>query len=240
MPLLQTENLIKRFGGLVAVNNVNLVMEKGESVGLIGPNGAGKTTLINLITGFLKPDMGRILFNGKDITGWKPFVINNIGIARTFQIVRPFRHLSVIDNVMVALSSRKGIKNIKKDLQNIANEILKVVGLYDLRSEMAGNLSHGNLKLLEIARALATDPKLLLLDEPFSGLNEAEIMSLSKTITDLHLKGLSMLIVEHKLEYLFRIVDRVVVLHYGQKIAEGKPYQIVKDKEVLKAYVGEE
>jgi branched-chain amino acid transport system ATP-binding protein len=239
MSLLCTKDLTKRFGGLVAINKVDFEIKKGERVGLIGPNGAGKTTLINLITGFLKPDHGTILLKGEDITGWKPFDIVNKGIARTFQIVRPFRHLSVIDNVMIALASRKGNKNTV-NLQDAAAEILKVVGLYNLRSEMAGSLSHGNLRLLEIARALATNPELLLLDEPFSGLNPAEIITLSESIIDLHSKGLSLLVVEHKLEHLFKIVDRVIVLHYGEKIAEGKPIEVIKHKKVLEAYMGED
>jgi branched-chain amino acid transport system ATP-binding protein len=244
LTLLYTKELTKHFGGLIAVNKVSFEVEKGEIVGVIGPNGAGKTTLLNLITGFLKPDFGIVSFDGEDITGWKPFDIVNRGIARTFQIVRPFRHLSAIDNVMISLASPRSKTrnrvNSTPQLQEAASEILKLVGLYGLRHELAGNFSHGDLRRLEIARALATYPELLLLDEPFSGLNLIEIESLSEYIMNLRSKGLSLLIIEHKLEQLFKIVDKVIVLHYGEKIAEGKPAEVVKNKKVLEVYIGEE
>lgn len=244
MALLHTKEVTKRFGGLIAVNKVSFEVEKGEIVGVIGPNGAGKTTLLNLITGFLKPDFGIVSFDDEDITGWKPFDIVNRGIARTFQIVRPFRHLSAIDNVMISLASPRSKTrnqvNSTTQLQEVAAEILKLVGLYELRYESAGNFSHGNLRRLEIARALATYPELLLLDEPFSGLNPIEIENLSESITGLRSKGLSLLIIEHKLEHLFKIVDKVIVLHYGEKIAEGKPAEVVENKKVQEVYIGGE
>lgn len=242
MHLLEVENLTKRFGGLTAVSNVSFHVDEGEIVGIIGPNGAGKTTLFNLISGFIKPDSGIVKFKGEDITGLPPHKIVNKGIARTFQVVRPFRHLPVIANVMVALKSPRGTKNIEwlKTMERKAADILEDVGLSEVMLEPAENVSHGDLKRLEIAKALATEPDLLLLDEPFGGLNPLEVSYLTKSIIRMHLdeptRGI--LIVEHKLHALMKIVKRVIVLHQGEKIAEGKPEEIAKNQKVIEVYMG--
>jgi branched-chain amino acid transport system ATP-binding protein len=242
MHLLEVENLTKRFGGLTAVNNVSFHVDEGEIVGIIGPNGAGKTTLFNLISGFLKPDSGTVKFKGENITGLPPHKIVNKGIARTFQVVRPFRHLPVIANVMVALKSPRGTKNIEwlKTIERKAADILEDVGLSEVMLEPAENVSHGDLKRLEIAKALATEPDLLLLDEPFGGLNPLEVNYLTKSIIRMHLdeptRGI--LIVEHKLHALMKIVKRVIVLHQGEKIAEGTPEEISKNQKVIEVYMG--
>jgi len=240
MHLLEVENLTKRFGGLAAVNDVSFSVDKGEIVGLIGPNGAGKTTLFHLITGFLKPDSGTVKFLGENITGLEPHKIVNRGIARTFQVVRPFRHLPVIANVMVPLSSPRGSKKIEwlKTTERKALDMLEEVGLTEMMLEPAENVAHGDLKRLEMARAIATEPELLLLDEPFGGLNPIETEYLVKSIQRLHLDGHNMIIVEHKLHALMKLVQRVIVLHYGQKIAEGSPKEIANDKKVIEVYMG--
>jgi len=240
--LLEVENLTKRFGGLSAVNNVSFQVDEGEIVGLIGPNGAGKTTLFNLLTGFLKADSGTVKFRGENITGVAPHKIVNKGIARTFQVVRPFRHLPVIANVMVALKSPRGNRKIEwiKTIERKAVDMLEDVGLTELMLEPAENVGHGDLKRLEMARALATEPDLLMLDEPFGGLNPLETDFLTKSIQRIHLDHPSrgIVIVEHKLYALMKIVKRVIVLHQGEKIAEGKPEEIAKNKKVIEVYMG--
>jgi len=240
MHLLAVENLTKRFGGLTAVNNVSFHVDEGEIIGLIGPNGAGKTTLFHLITGFLKPDSGTIKFKGENITGLEPHKIVNKGLARTFQVVRPFRHLPTIANVMVALESPRGNKKIEwlKTPERKAMEMLEDVGLSEMMLEPAENLSHGDLKRLEIARALATEPELLLLDEPFGGLSPIETEYLTKSIQRMHLDGHTIVIVEHKLHALMKLAKRVIVLHYGEKIAEGAPDEIANNKKVIEVYMG--
>jgi len=242
MHLLEVENLTKRFGGLTAVNNVSFHIDEGEVVGLIGPNGAGKTTLFHLLSGFLKPDSGTVKFKGENIVGLAPHKIVNKGIARTHQIVRPFRHLPVIANVMVSLKSPRGNKKIEwiKTIERKALDMLENVGLTELMFEPAENVGHGDLKRLEMARALALEPDLLLLDEPFGGLNPLETDFLTKSIQRVHLdhptRGI--VIVEHKLYALMKIVKRVIVLHEGEKIAEGKPEEIAKNKKVTEVYMG--
>ncbi len=240
MPLLEVENLTKRFGGLTAVKNVSFKVDEGEIVGLIGPNGAGKTTLFGLISGFLRSDSGTITFKGEDITGLEPHKIVNKGIARTFQVVRPFRHLPTIANVMVSCLSPRASRRLEwlKSPERKALDMLELVGLSEMMLEPAENLSHGDLKRLEVARALATEPDLLLLDEPFSGLNPIETDFLTKSIQRLHLDGYTMIIVEHKLQALMKLVKRVMVLHYGEKIAEGNPEEIAKNEKVIEVYMG--
>jgi len=244
MPLLEVENLTKRFGGLTAVNNVSFHIDEGEIVGIIGPNGAGKTTLFNLISGFLKPTSGTVKFKGENITGLAPHKIVNKGIARTFQVVRPFRHLPVIANVMVSMKSPRGARKIEwlKTSEAKAVDMLEDVGLSELMLEPAENVGHGDLKRLEVARALATEPDLLMLDEPFGGLNPLETDFLTKSILRMHLDEPSrgILIVEHKLYALMKIIQRVIVLHQGEKIAEGKPEEIAKNKMVIEVYMGRE
>jgi len=238
--LLEVENLTKRFGGLTAVNNISFHVDEGEIIGLIGPNGAGKTTLFHLITGFLKPGSGTVKFRGKNITGLAPHKIVNKGIARTFQVVRPFRHLPTIANVLVALKSPRGSRKIEwvKTPERKALDLLEDVGLSEMMMEPAEILAHGDLKRLEIARALATEPDLLLLDEPFAGLNPIETDLLTKSIRSMHLDGHTMVIVEHKLHALMKLAKRVIVLHLGEKIAEGKPEEITKNKKVIEVYMG--
>jgi len=242
MHLLEVENLTKRFGGLTAVNNISFHVDESEIVGIIGPNGAGKTTLFNLISGFLKPDSGIVKLRDENIIGLAPYKIVNKGIARTFQVVRPFRHLPVIANVLVALKSPRGSKKIEwlKTPIRKAVDMLEDVGLTELMLEPAENVGHGDLKRLEMARALATEPDLLMLDEPFGGLNPLETDFLMKSIQRIHLdhptRGI--VIVEHKLYALMKIVKRVIVIHEGKKIAEGKPEEIAKNKKVIEVYMG--
>ena len=244
MYLLEVSNLTKRFGGLTAVNNVSFNVGEGEMVGIMGPNGAGKTTLFNLISGFLKPTSGTIKFKDENITGLAPHKIVNRGIARTFQVVRPFRHLPVIANVMVSMKSPRGARKIEwlKTHERKALDLLEDVGLSELMLEPAENVGHGDLKRLEMARALATEPDLLMLDEPFGGLNPLETDFLTKSILRMHLDEPSrgIVIVEHKLYALMKIVQRVVVLHQGEKIADGKPEEIAKSKRVIEVYMGKE
>jgi len=246
---LEVESLTKHFGGLTAVKSVSLQVNKGQIVGLIGPNGAGKTTLLRLITGILRPDSGRVRFKGKDITRAKTWDIVNLGIAGTFQVTRPFRHLPIIANVMVACLSPRAMKKGEwvKTVEARALDALEFVGISDLAREPASCLSHGDLRRLEMARAIATDPELLLLDEPFSGLNPAETDLLAKSIRRLHKggrfgrlhsEGPTMIIVEHKLSELMRIVDRVIVLDFGELIADGPPDQVVKNERVIEACIG--
>ena len=234
--------MTKRFGGLHAVKNVSFHVDEGEIVGIIGPNGAGKTTLFNLISGFLGADSGEIMFKSENIVGLPPSAIVNKGVARTFQVVRPFRHLPVIANVMVALKSPRGARKIEwlKTMERKAADILEDVGLSEMMLEPAENMGHGTLKRLEMARALATEPDLLMLDEPFGGLNPLETDFLTKSIMRMHLDEPTrgMLIVEHKLYALMKIVNRVIVLHQGEKIAEGTPGEIAKNNEVIEVYMG--
>lgn len=248
-PFFEVEQLTKRFGGLTAVNGVSFQIGRDEIVGLIGPNGAGKTTLLRLITSILKPDSGRVRFKGRDITGAKSWDIVNWGIAGTFQVTRPFRHLPIIANVMVPCLSPRAMKRGEwvKRIEAKALDALEFVGISDLALEPASCLSHGDLRRLEIARAIATDPELLLLDEPFSGLNPNETELMAKSIRRLHKggrfgrlhsEGPAMIIIEHKLAELMKIVDRVIVLDFGELIADGNPEDIIRDERVIEACIG--
>jgi len=248
-PFLEVENLIKNFGGLKAIDKVSFEISRDEIVGLIGPNGAGKTTLIRLITGILRPTSGTTKFRGEDVTKLTISEIVNKGIASTFQVVKPFRHLPVIVNVMVSClcprAKRKG--DWVKTVELRARDALEFCGIADLALEPASVLSHGDLKRLELARALATEPELLLLDEPFGGLSPSETTLIAKSLRRLHKggrfgrlhsEGPAMLIIEHKLSELMKIVDRVIVLNFGQIIAMGTPEEIVKNNRVIEAYIG--
>ena len=248
-PFFEVEQLTKRFGGLIAVNGISFQLGRDEIVGLIGPNGAGKTTLLRLITSILKPDSGRVRFKGMDITGAKAWDIVNWGIAGTFQVTRPFRHLPIIANVMVPCLSPRAMKRGEwvKRIEAKALDALEFVGISDLALEPASCLSHGDLRRLEIARAIATDPELLLLDEPFSGLNPNETELMAKSIRRLHKggrfgrlhsEGPAMIIIEHKLAELMKIVDRVIVLDFGELIADGNPEDIIRDERVIEACIG--
>ena len=246
---LEIKGLTKNFGGLRAVNNVGFSMERDQILGLIGPNGAGKTTLLRLITGILKPDAGNVRFMGKEIVGRKTWDIVNMGIACTFQNMRPFRRLPIIANVMVSCLSPRAMKRGEwvKRLEAKAMDALEFAGISDMALEKASTLSQGDLKRLEVARAVATEPELLLLDEPFGGLSPAETDLMAKSIKRLHKggrfgrlhsEGPAMIIVEHKLQWLMKIVDRIIVLDFGTVIANGTPDEIVKNPHVIEAYLG--
>lgn len=253
--ILRTEGLTKSFGGLRAVNDVSFSLEKGEILGLIGPNGAGKTTLINLISGLYLPTQGRVFFEGRDISQWRAHRVNNLGIARTFQVVRIFSKLTALENVLTALVDRAGKGPWKLMLSALgsrcslvqdqkavarADELLDFVGLHDYRDELAENLPYALSKRLEIARALATRPKLLLLDEPSSGLNPAELVGQIQLIKEINRKDATILIIEHVMKVIMDISHRLIVLDYGKKIAEGAPQAVYTNPMVIEAYLGGE
>lgn len=222
--MLKVINVTKKFGELVALNNVSLTINEGECRGIIGPNGAGKTTLFNVISGFMRPTSGRIIFNGLDITGYKPYRLVDMGLVRTFQIVRVFKNLTVYRNFQV----------VNED----PDELIRELGLWDKRDYLAKELPFGELRKLSIGLALSLNPKLLLLDEPFSGLSPRESMDLSKLISRLRDRGVTMVVIEHKLKELFDLADMVTVLSSGKVIFEGKPDEVVNDKRVIEAYLG--
>jgi branched-chain amino acid transport system ATP-binding protein len=246
---LEIKGLTKSFGGLQAINNVGFTMERDQILGLIGPNGAGKTTLLRLMTGILKPDAGSVRFMGKEIIGRKTWNIVNMGIACTFQNMRPFRRLPIIANVMVSCLSPRAMKRGEwvKRLEAKAMEALEFAGISDMALEKASTLSQGDLKRLEVARAVATEPELLLLDEPFGGLSPAETDLMAKSIKRLHKggrfgrlhsEGPAMIIVEHQLHWLMKIVNRIIVLNFGTVIADGTADEIIKNPQVIEAYLG--
>jgi branched-chain amino acid transport system ATP-binding protein len=247
---LEVSNVTKSFGGLKAVNDVSFSMNRDEIIGLIGPNGAGKTTLQRLITGILKPDSGKVQFKGQSITGMKAWDIVNLGIAGTFQNMRPFRRLPIIANVMVSCLSPRAMKRGEwvKRIESKAMDALEFAGISDMALEKAATLSQGDLKRLEVARAIATEPELLMLDEPFGGLSPAETELMAKSIKRLHKggrfgrlhsEGPAMIIIEHKLQQLMKIVDRVIVLNYGNTVADCSPQEVVLNKDVIECYLGE-
>lgn len=252
MALLEVKELTKVFGGLVAVDNVSFTVSDGQIKALIGPNGAGKTTIFNLLTGIEPPAKGGITFKGKPVGGLKSHRICALGIGRTFQNTQLFGEMTVLENVMVGRHPRTKsgllVSALKLPFTRVeeesilqkSQEILKFVGLADKASQQAKNLPHGDRHLLEIARALATEPELLLLDEPAAGLNSSETERLGETIYRIRDKGITILLVEHDMGLVMKISDEVLVLDYGKKIAEGPPLLIQEDEQVITAYLGEE
>jgi len=247
---LEVKGLTKKFGGLTAVNDATFSMGRHQIIGLIGPNGAGKTTLLRLMTGILKPDRGSVRFMGKEMAGKKTWDIVNAGMVSTFQNMRPFRRLPIIANVMVACLCPRALKRGEwvKKIEAKAMDALEFAGISDMAKEKASVLSQGDLKRLEVARAIATEPELLLLDEPFGGLSPAETDLMAKSIKRLHKggrfgrlhsEGPAMIIVEHKLHWLMMIASRIIVLNFGTIIADGTPDEIIKNPVVVEAYLGQ-
>jgi len=222
--ILRVENLTKKFGEVEALNNVSFEVKNQECLGIIGPNGAGKTTLFNVISGFMKPTFGNIEFEGRNIIGNKPHELVKLGLSRTFQVIRVFKNLTVLENVSV--------------ITERGEEYLKELGLLEKRDYLAKDLPQGDLRRLNIGMALATNPKLLLLDEPFSGLSPKEGAELGTIIEKLKTKKITIILIEHKLRELFSHVKRTLVLNYGRLICEGTPEEIIKDEKVIKAYLG--
>jgi branched-chain amino acid transport system ATP-binding protein len=237
MPILKIDNVCKHFGGLKAVDNISLALEDGEMLGLVGPNGSGKTTLFNLISGMLKLTSGKIIFRDEDISKVKTYKRVVKGINRTFQVVKPFSSLTVYDNIKVGC-----LVHVEKheDIHQKIMALITSVGLKDLVTEEARNLPIGNLKKLEIAKALATNPKLLLLDEPFGGLSHGESDEIIQLIKGINKQGVSIIIVEHVMSALAKLVDHVFILNFGQEIAHGRLNEVMTDKAVIDAYLGED
>ena len=235
MRLLSVKNIARFFGGLAALTDVSFDVQKGEIIGLIGPNGAGKTTLFNVINGFYRPSEGEVFFNGKNISRLKPNRICMLGIARTFQVVKPLRRMTVLDNVIASSFLRA---KTKAEAEKAALEVLEFTGLHDERNLLSKGLPLGKRKRLEIARALATGPEMLLLDESFAGLNPSELNESIEIIGKIKKRGITMMVIEHHMRVIMSISDRIVVLNYGEKIAEGSPREIGNNPLVVTAYLG--
>jgi branched-chain amino acid transport system ATP-binding protein len=244
--ILTVEGLKKNFGGVAAIVHVGFHLREGELLGVIGPNGSGKTTLVNLLTGFVRPDSGKVIYKEKEITGRMPYKIAELGIARTFQMVKPFYQLSAFKNLIIPLYSSR-VKRLEGgrygDRDAVALDLLEDVGFERdsfVPYKVASSLPHGYLKRLELARCLALRPDLLILDELFSGMSMSEVASTLPIIERLNQEGLSIIMVEHRLKELFRICHRVMVLNFGEKIAEGPPREVMEKEAVKKAYLGSE
>ena len=244
--LLTVSGLYKNFGGVQAISNLNFEIAKGELLGIIGPNGSGKTTAVNLITGFVKPTEGEVRYGGKNITGWPPYKIVRLGIARTFQMVKPFYQLPAYKNMIIPLYSPR-VKQMTGgkfgDRDAVALDLLEEVGFERdafVAYKVASVLPQGYLKRLELAKAIALQPDLIILDELFSGLSLAEVASIVPIIEKLRIEGKTIIMIEHRLKELFKIADRIMVLNYGEKIAEGNANEVMDSDGVKKAYLGAE
>ena len=239
MPILEGKGVTKYFGGLAAVSNVDFSVEQGEAFGLIGPNGAGKTTLFNLISAALTTKSGTIKYKGENITGLKPYKICRMGIARTFQTVKVFQDLPALSNVTLGLHFGMSPGLSSKDAVREATGLLEFVGLSALKATPAKDLTLANQKRLEVARALATDPELLLLDELMAGLNPTELAQAMELIARIRDKGITIMMIEHVMKAIMNVCERIMVLHHGQKIAEGTPQEIATSEKVIKVYLGD-
>jgi branched-chain amino acid transport system ATP-binding protein len=235
-PILKVSSVSKAFGGLMAVSDVSFDMRPKEIVGLIGPNGAGKTTLFNVISGYYAPTRGKVLFDGEDVSGKQPYALARRGVGRTFQVVKPFAGLSVLDNVVVAALLRHPRR---ADAEAHAMEVLELTGLADRADVAAASLTLAGRKRLEISKALALEPRVLLLDEVVAGLNPTEVDRTIELILSLRERGMTILIVEHIMRVIMKISDRLVVLNFGEKIAEGSPAEVAQNRAVVQAYLGE-
>ncbi|HEU5195720.1 MAG TPA: ABC transporter ATP-binding protein [Methylomirabilota bacterium] len=236
-PLLALERVTQRFGGLTAVREVSLEVRPGDLLGIIGPNGAGKTTLFHVISGYYAPEEGRVTLDGRDVTGLPAHAICQRGLTRTFQIVKPFGNLSVLDNVMIGALTRLAST---REARAAAERVIETCGLGPHAAARARALPLGLRKRLEVARALATKPRLLLLDEVMAGLNPTELAGMIDLVRRLHAGGLTLIVIEHIMAAMMRLAQRIVMLHHGEKIAEGTPREIAADRRVIDAYLGEE